>query len=201
MRALREGKKNQKSWKMLILHVFASDSFTLQIVVRSFIKISGSNTGSCVDSFCVWCHYHYLFIDLICYCLCFGLSELFADAVLLTCMYHFKQPEASNSSNTVSAPVPHQLCCHGECMPFCVVAMGTPYYSLPPAPIMFLHVHLYASCTLMLLKKNISGTGGVPWGIALCRNTSRYFVTLFQRMTKIPKPLHDLLTVTLHVWQ
>lgn len=94
----------------------------------------------------------------------FGLSQLFADAVLLTCMYHFKQPEASNSSNTVSAILPHQLCCHGECMPFCVVAMGTQYYSPPLAPIMFVHVHLYASCALML-KKNVSSTGECPEGL------------------------------------
>lgn len=70
---------------------------------------------------------------------------------------------------------PRPLCCHGECMPFCVVAMGTLYYSLPPALSVFLHDHLYASCTLML-KKNISSTRECPHaGIAFCRNMLRYF--------------------------
>ncbi|KAG7228629.1 hypothetical protein INR49_013315 [Caranx melampygus] len=39
-------------------------------------------------------------------------SESLADAVLLACTYHFKQPEASTSSNAVSAIFPRQLCCH-----------------------------------------------------------------------------------------
>lgn len=84
-------------------------------------------------------------------------SELFADAVLLTCMYHFKQPEASNSS----AVLPHQLCCHGECMPFCVVAMGTPYYSLLPSCLcMFICMPPVHYCF-----KNISSTGECPEGL------------------------------------
>lgn len=38
-------------------------------------------------------------------------------------------------------------------MSFSAVAMGILYYSLPPALIMFLHDHLYASRTLMEREK------------------------------------------------
>lgn len=107
-----------------------------------------------------------VFTEVIYQCLCFSVSGLLGEAVLLACMYHFKQPEASTSSSAVSAIFPRQLCCHGECMLFCVVAMGTLYYSLPSALIMFLQDHLYASRTLMLKKKkNISSTRESPKGL------------------------------------
>lgn len=39
-------------------------------------------------------------------------------------------PRSSPAPALPSPYPPHQLCCHGECMWFCVVAMGTLYYSL-----------------------------------------------------------------------
>ena len=141
-----------------------------------------------------------VFTSVIYWCSCLSQSK----ALMLSC-WHARSK--SNSQRPAPAPTPspaifpRQLCCHGECMLFCVVAMGTRYYSRPPAPIMFLHDHLYASRTLILKKEKITlaAQRSAPWD-PLYKH-AQVFLMRIQRMEKIPERLLDFLTLTLHVWQ
>lgn len=95
------------------------------------------------------------------------MSESLADAVLLACTYHFKQPEASTSSNAVSTIFPRQLCCHGECMLFLCGCHGDPI-SQPSS--CSHHVSAWSFVCLPYAnarkkRKNMSSTGKCPSGL------------------------------------
>lgn len=134
---------------------------------------------------------------------CFSVSELLVGAVLLTCVYHFKQPEASTSSNPVSAIFPRQICCHGECMPFLCGCHGDPV--LQPSSRSH-HVSALSFVCLLFtnaLKINISSTGECPQGLP-SGETSRGIpdAASVQLVTKkYHNGENDSHTVTLHVWQ
>lgn len=72
-----------------------------------------------------------------------------------------KQPEANTTADAISSSFPPCCCCHGECVPFCVVATETP----TSQPISCSHIStwsfIFLSYTTALEKQHRGAPSGV----------------------------------------